>query len=232
MTKLFNWEVSDMSLKAIFDLDHCLYQDPKNKTELYETALIQTMAKFGVALTQAALRSIDHNMRDDHDALRMELRTYGVAFEAFFKASHDIAIALFEKNVQPNPALRDLFNKIGKDNIVILTHGSSHWAEAMLRKLGLRDVLKDDNILTLDHEHVKGRRKEQTRDPFWIAANRLGAKPQEITFFDDLVKNHVHPSEMGMKTVLVHWGNPPSEPLPHVAEMAESTEEYLQRCAL
>ena len=220
--------VETIDVKAVFDLDNCLYQYDENAEALFTEAYARTLEHFGIEASEDFSKIVNHNMTHDHDAMREIFADLGVCFDTFHDVAHKFAIDIFRDRVYAPPGLTELFNAIAPENKVILTHGSRAWSEAMLTKIGVRHTIHDDHILSIDHDEIAGQRKDKSPAPFEIAADRLGAHPSELVFFDDLPENHVHANALGMRTVLIHWGEEIADALDHITDSVHDVTTWLK----
>ena len=208
---------------VIWDLDNTLYRFEGDFEQLCHVAAAQAAIKGGVQMTheqalEVCLQSYDrygHSYRlfiEEHkmDQVQLHYDFHSFIDEKLIRKSLEL-IALFEKT-----HLRH----------ALVTHASGEWAARALSHIGLKDFFPDERIIPA--EAVDFQRKSESRAPFEKALTLLGVSPSCAVVVEDLADNLRIPYEMGLATVLVHYGRPP-EPMPgHVLMDCNNAAEFLQ----
>jgi len=129
-----------------------------------------------------------------------------------------------EKIIRKSVELIELFESAPLEH-VLLTHASRGWAARALEHLGLKKFFPDEQIIPA--EDTDFLRKSGSRVPFEKALSLLKTPPKETIVIEDIADNLRIPHEMGMGTILVHYGRPP-KPMPdHVWRDFHSASDFL-----
>lgn len=218
-------------MKYIFDLDNSLYPDPKNKYARYEIAAARAALNCGVPLSyEQAHAKAGQSYKDHGSELTVFINEYGIDSSHITEVYHEEAFKIFEEEIATSDELRDAFNAIAPGDKVILTHSTTHWALPVIKRLGIDANIDPDHILALDDPRIQFKRKDADIEPFEVALQLLGAKPEEVTMVDDVADNHIIPHQMGMHTLLIHWNEEGDVSAPeHVKSQAHNPAQYIRR---
>lgn len=213
---------------VIWDLDNTLYRFEGDFEQLCHVAAARAAVKGGVQMTheqalEVCLQSYDrygHSYRLFIEEHRMDQVQLHYDFHTFID----------EKLIRKSLELIALFEKTHLRHALV-THASGEWAARALRHIGLKEFFPDEQIIPA--EAVDFQRKSESRAPFEKALALLGLPSARVMVVEDLAENLRIPHEMGLATVLVHYGQPP-EPVPdyvlmdcnNAATFLESVEVY------
>ncbi len=216
-----------MTLKYIFDLDHCLYQDASDKAERYAIAAAKAAIEMGAPLEfEAARLMAAGSFRAHRSELVVFERDFGLDHRQFVKRYHHHALAEFTGTFTSVPRVRDAFNVIAAADKLVLTHSTSEWAGAVLAELGMMENMHESHILYQDHPLVDFRSKSRSEDLFEDVFDFLECSASDVVMFDDLDSNLAIPYRKGATTVLVHWGKAASPAPAHVTRQVVDIAEY------
>lgn len=216
---------------AIFDLDNTLYREPPALSRACEVAMARAVADIVPGMTyETALQ-----MAEDSNA-----KTGSVAAPFFekFELNHADLHQHYHQYVDhlilPRcENTKAAFAKIDRAKIQlgILTHGSRGWAQRVLDHLGLAEFFDPDLIVPFEEPgyHYKHDSEIPFRHLIAKAEKKAGTAitMNEILMADDLERNLAVPHKMGIKTVLILHGKPPSA-LPHADHQCEDVTELVQ----
>lgn len=107
--------------------------------------------------------------------------------------------AEMEKLINAHDLLPDLFSRSSHLQHIVLTHGSSDWAQRCLEKHGLRDYFN----AVISFEDVDMRKKSECEIPFLTAIEYSGLSADRLAMVEDTKKNLIIPKRLGMQTVFI-----------------------------
>jgi putative hydrolase of the HAD superfamily len=177
----------------VFDLDNTLYPP---SCRLFEQ-IDQRMADFIALLLKVdkiEAKRIQKTFFYEHGTtLRGLMTIYGIEPYSFLEYVHDI-------DHSPVPACPGLASAIRTlpGRKLVFTNGTSHHAEKVLDRLGIKDLVDE----VFDIVHCDFIPKPQ-REPYLKFVQRTGIAPQRTAMFEDIARNLEPPHELGMTTVLV-----------------------------
>ena len=216
--------------KHIFDLDHTLYLEPDDKYDCWARANQKALSDFGVVLPLDEVKAIGHAAYMAHKhQLSGFVEKYNLDFEALNQAYHAHAIEEYKGKVVPNKRLADHFNAIAAEDKVILTHSIDIWTDAMLEVADMKASMDPANILAQCHPMINHVRKNESDVPIRAALQVLNARPEQTAMYDDMHLNFEHAHDMGLHTVLIHWGREVPKTRPkNVSQMAIDITQKLK----
>lgn len=212
------------NIKAIiWDLDNTLYRF----SELFEDACNhiagRTARALGLDFDDDTAKAMAEQSFVEHGySMRVFIDEHGLARD---DVHHEFHRHLDEKILEKSHELVETFKNHDLDHILV-THGSRHWAERVLKHIELRQFFPDDRIFGLEDYHYN--KKDESDYVFQMAHKMLGHEAHEIIMAEDTARNLVYPYELGMKTVLVHHGRIPKDEIPHIDVMVHSAEEIFE----
>lgn len=177
----------------IFDLDNTLYPRHSNLFLQVDERIrdyVQRLLKLGPAEA--------HEVQKDYyrrygTTLRGLMEEHGVAPDDFLEFVHNIDHSV----VAPDPKLAAAIDRLPGRKF-IFTNGSRAHAEKVAARLGVTDHF--ENIFDIVDANLLPKPNQETYDRF-IAAT--GIEPKTAAMFEDLSRNLVVPSSLGMLTTLV-----------------------------
>lgn len=107
--------------------------------------------------------------------------------------------AEMEKLILAHDTLPDLFKQTSHLKHVVLTHGSTDWAERCLVKNGLRDYFN----AVISFEDVDMIKKSDSEIPVLRAIGQLDLPAENLVMAEDTKKNLIIPKRLGMQTVFI-----------------------------
>ena len=178
----------------VFDLDHTLYP-PTNTlfSQIEEKMNSYVMSHLNVDTRHAsALR--DHYWQFYGTTLAGLMREHDIDPVPFLDQVHDIDFSVLRENAPLREAISALPGRK-----IIYTNGTAPYAEKVLDALGLTQEFSD----LYGVEHAQFLPKPE-RKAFEVVFDLAKIAPHTAAMFEDSVANLRVPSQMGLKTVLVH----------------------------
>lgn len=199
----------------IWDLDNTLYRFEGDFEHLCHVAAAKAALNAGVDMTheeafEICLESYDLHGNSSHlfvEKYRLDKQQMHYDFHRF--------INIDEKLIKKSVELIELFAKINLTHVLV-THASGEWAHRALTHLGLKEFFPDNKIIPLESTNFKN--KSDSRVPFEMALGLLDLLPERAVVVEDMSANLRIPHDMGLGTVLVHYGKPPV-PMPDYINM-------------
>jgi len=177
----------------VFDLDNTLYPHHVNLWQQVDIRIRDYIVDFLKISHEEAFRLQKDYYRRYGTTLRGLMEEHGLEPDQFLEIVHQID----HSPLQPNPALGAAISKLPGRKL-ILTNGTRHHADAVLRRLGIEqhfDAVFDIRAAELE---PKPRPKVYKR---FLAHQKVD--PRRSAIFEDLARNLEVPHALGMTTVLV-----------------------------
>lgn len=208
---------------VIWDLDNTLYRFEGDFEQLCHVAAAKAVIKGGVAMTHEQAMEV---CLQSYDLYGHSYRLFLERYEIDRVQVHfDFHTFIDEKLIRRELELIALFEKTHLRHALV-THASGEWAARALSQIGLKEFFPDEMIISA--EAIDFQRKSESRAPFEKALALLGLPPSHVVVVEDLAENLRIPHEIGLATVLVHYGRPP-EPMPsHVQLDCNNAAEFLK----
>ncbi len=218
----------------IFDLDHTLYSLAAAREEMFVRAAVaaalDVAATQGLPLTpEEAELLVQHSKTWETSDLMKLVDERGFDEDLLFSAYARHSFRILQSTIEQgrDPDLHAALEPF-RDRVVILTHGSRGWAEAIVEILGLGDIFPPERILAYDDPAIDFHAKNADTRPFIEALRVLGLPPNRVAMVEDTPDNLVIAQGFGITTVLVTWGRPISpEDYPHVDRFHNTAAEFL-----
>jgi len=177
----------------VFDLDNTLYSPSCRLFDQIDTRMGDFISAL-LKVDKVEARRIQKSFFHEHGTtLRGLMTVYGIEPFSFLDYVHDID----HSPVAACPGLALAMQKLPGRKLVF-TNGTSHHAEKVLDRLGIRDQVDE----VFDIVHCDFIPKPQ-REPYLKFVQRTGIAPQRTAMFEDIARNLEPPYELGMTTVLV-----------------------------
>jgi len=183
----------------IFDLDNTLYPAENNLFSQVDSRMGKFIShRFDVPLA-AAKKLQKQYFRTYGTTLRGLMTEHAIPPQDFLTYVHDIDFDILQEDNSLNAALHGL-----KGEKIIYTNASRDYALKVLKKIGLEGVFK--NIFDI---HSAEFRPKPDPAGYHKMVRDFGINPQKAVMVEDIARNLVPASDMGMKTVWVptdqHW---------------------------
>ena len=177
----------------IFDLDNTLYShEAKVWPQVDERITLFLAELFGLdGISSRALQKYYYQRYGT--TLKGLMEEYGIDPDDFLDFAHKIDLSLLD----PNPALGDAIAALPGRKL-ILTNGSRGHAENVAGKLGILHHFED--IFDIVNAGFTPKPERSTYETF-LAKHAID--PGRAAMFEDIEKNLLVPSALGMKTVLI-----------------------------
>jgi putative hydrolase of the HAD superfamily len=177
----------------VFDLDNTLYShESRVWPQVNERITLFLQQLFGLdGLSSHALRNYYYHRYGT--TLNGLMAEHGIEPDAFLDFAHDIDLSLLE----PDPALGAAISALPGRKL-ILTNGSVAHARNVAGKLGILDHFED--VFDIVHAGFLPKPARETYERFLA---KHSVDPGRAAMFEDIEKNLIVPSELGMKTVLI-----------------------------
>jgi len=177
----------------VFDLDNTLYPHHVNLWEQVDARIRDYVAQMlKLSHEDAFLLQKDYYKRYG-TTMRGLMTEHGMAPDAFLDFVHEID----HSPLEPNPALGLAIETLPGRKL-ILTNGTRHHADAVLKRLGITSQFED--IFDIVAAELEPKPSPQTYDRF---LNKHGVDASKAAMFEDLSRNLTVPYSLGMTTVLV-----------------------------
>ena len=208
----------------IWDLDNTLYRLDEAMADAFHLAVARAVTQDGgVALDlDEAFRMARKSFAEHGYSGKVFVRNYGIDDEWLHHQFHSY---VDEKLIARSMETADLFGRLDLRHAII-THGSGRWARRVLGHLGLSGFFEEGGILAL--EDYGFQKKSESAVSFIRALDHLELGPEQTIFIEDTPKNLAIPYELGMSTVLVHYGRRPDPLPPFVDADYDNALEFLQ----
>ncbi|MDJ1157689.1 pyrimidine 5'-nucleotidase [Chelatococcus sp. SYSU_G07232] len=177
----------------IFDLDNTLYpHEAKLWPQVDERITLFLADFFGLdGLSSRALQKYYYGRYGT--TLKGLMEEQGIDPQAFLDFAHQIDYS----GLHPNPPLGEAIGRLPGRKL-ILTNGSRGHAEAVARKLGIRDHFED--VFDIADSGFVPKPEPPAYERF---LDKHRVDPAAAAMFEDLAKNLIVPHALGMTTVLV-----------------------------
>jgi len=177
----------------IFDLDNTLYShESRVWPQVNERITLFLQELFGLdGLSSHALRQYYYHRYGT--TLKGLMEEHGIDPADFLDFAHEIDLTLLD----PNPALGAAIAALPGRKL-ILTNGSRGHAENVAGKLGILHHFED--IFDIVNAGFTPKPERATYENFLA---KHGVDPGRAAMFEDIEKNLIVPSALGMKTVLI-----------------------------
>lgn len=198
---------------VIWDLDNTLYRFEGDFEELCHVAAAKAVVKGGLQMTHEEALSLCLKSYDQYGhSYRLFIEEYGIKQEIIHYDFHEF---IDEKLLRKEAELISLFEKSSLGHVLV-THASREWAGRALRHIGLKEFFPDEKIIPAEDTNFM--RKSESKIPFENALALLEIQKEKVVVVEDIAENLRIPYQMGLATVLVHYGRPPS-PMPEHVRM-------------
>ena len=177
----------------VFDLDNTLYShEAKVWPQVDERITLFLAEMFGLdGMSSRALQKYYYQRYGT--TLKGLMEEHGIDPADFLDFAHEIDLTLLD----PNPALGAAIAALPGRKL-ILTNGSRGHAENVAGKLGILDQFED--IFDIVHAGFLPKPERATYENFLA---KHSVDPGRAAMFEDIEKNLIVPSDLGMKTVLI-----------------------------
>jgi putative hydrolase of the HAD superfamily len=215
----------------IFDLDNTLYPHHLNLWQQVDVRIRDFIADFLKISHEEAFRLQKDYYRRYGTTMRGLMEEHGLEPDQFLEIVHKID----HSSLTPNPALGAAIATLPGRKF-ILTNGTRHHADAVMRRLGIDKHFDDVFDIRAAELEPKPRRIVYER---FLAHHQVDSTRAAI--FEDLARNLEVPHALGMITVLVvpegtrtvlreEWELAGRES-PHVDHVTDDLTEFLRRIA-
>lgn len=181
----------------IFDLDNTLYPAENNLFSQIDKRMGRYISKrFDLSLEDA--RKLQKKYFHDYGTtLRGLMTEHDIPPQDYLDYIHNINFDVLQKDNALNEALRCL-----KGTKIIYTNASRDYALKVMEKLGMEHIFSD--IFDIEAAEFRPKPDRQSYDKL---VRDLGVDPKKSVMVEDIARNLVPASDMGMKTVWVPTGH-------------------------
>ena len=180
----------------IFDLDNTLYPSEINLFSQVDKRMGEFISKrFDLSLEAA--KSLQKKYFQVYGTtLRGLMTEHDMPPQDFMDYVHDINLDVLQENTRLNWAIKKL-----KGTKIVYTNASRDYAMKVIAKIGLKDIIEDifdihsANFLPKPHP-----------ESYHRMVREMAVDPEKSVMVEDIARNLVPASEMGMKTVWVPTG--------------------------
>jgi len=177
----------------VFDLDNTLYPHHLNLWQQVDRRIRDYIVDFLHISHDEAFRLQKDYYRRHGTTLRGLMEEHGLEPDQFLEIVHQID----HSPLTPNPALAAAIAGLPGRKL-ILTNGTRHHAEAVMRRLEIDQHFED--IFDIKAAELEPKPRPQVYDRF---LKRHHVDPARAVLFEDLARNLQVPHALGMITVLV-----------------------------
>jgi putative hydrolase of the HAD superfamily len=177
----------------VFDLDNTLYPHHLNLWQQVDERIRDYIVDFLKITHDEAFRLQKDYYRRYGTTMRGLMEEHGLEPDQFLEIVHQID----HSPLKPNPALGLAIAKLSGRKF-ILTNGTRHHADAVLRRLGIEKHF--DDVFDIRAAELEPKPRPQVYERF-LAHHKVD--PTRAAIFEDLARNLEVPHELGMTTVLV-----------------------------
>ncbi len=177
----------------VFDLDNTLYPHHLNLWQQVDERIRDYIVDFLKITHDEAFRLQKDYYRRYGTTMRGLMEEHGLEPDQFLEIVHQID----HSPLQPNPALGLAIAKLPGRKF-ILTNGTRHHADAVLRRLGIEKHF--DDVFDIRAAELEPKPRPPVYERF-LAHHKVD--PTRAAIFEDLARNLEVPHELGMTTVLV-----------------------------
>jgi putative hydrolase of the HAD superfamily len=177
----------------VFDLDNTLYPHHLNLWQQVDERIRAYIVDFLKVSHAEAFRLQKDYYRRYGTTMRGLMEEHGLEPDQFLAIVHQID----HSPLQPNPALGAAIAKLPGRKF-ILTNGTLHHAEEVMRRLGIKENF--DDIFDIRAAEFEPKPRPATYQRF---LDRHRVDPAKAAIFEDLARNLETPHALGMTTVLV-----------------------------
>lgn len=209
---------------VIWDLDNTLYRFEGDFEALCHVAAAKAAVKCGLDMSHEQALELCYQSYEEFghsywlfiERYKIEQRQIHFDFHSFID----------EKLIRSSLDLAKLFEAAPLRHTLV-THASAEWAERALAHIGLKRFFADDMIIPAEATNFM--RKSESHIPFEQALALLDLPPEKVVVVEDIAANLRIPREMGMATVLVHYGQKPNPVPDYVSLDCNNAAIFLQK---
>src|SRR5579863_9948725 len=177
----------------VFDLDNTLYPHHLNLWQQVDERIRDYIVDFLKISRDEAFRLQKDYYRRYGTTMRGLMEEHGLEPDQFLEIVHQID----HSPLQPNPALGAAIGKL-RGRKFILTNGTRHHADAVMRRLGIEQHF--DDVFDIRAAELEPKPRPLVYQRF-LAHHQVD--PRRAAIFEDLARNLEVPHALGMTTVLV-----------------------------
>jgi len=177
----------------VFDLDNTLYPHHLNLWQQVDERIRDYIVDFLKIGRDEAFRLQKDYYRRYGTTMRGLMEEHGLEPDQFLEIVHQID----HSPLQPNPALGAAIGKL-RGRKFILTNGTRHHADAVMRRLGIEQHF--DDVFDIRAAELEPKPRPLVYERF-LAHHQVD--PRRAAIFEDLARNLEVPHALGMTTVLV-----------------------------
>ncbi len=177
----------------VFDLDNTLYPHHLNLWQQVDERIRDYIVDFLKISRDEAFRLQKDYYRRYGTTMRGLMEEHGLEPDQFLEIVHQID----HSPLQPDPALGAAIGKL-RGRKFILTNGTRHHADAVMRRLGIEQHF--DDVFDIRAAELEPKPRPLVYERF-LAHHQVD--PTRAAIFEDLARNLEVPHALGMTTVLV-----------------------------
>jgi len=177
----------------VFDLDNTLYPHHLNLWQQVDERIRDYIVGFLKITHDEAFRLQKDYYRRYGTTMRGLMEEHGLQPDEFLEIVHQID----HSPLQPNPALGAAIAALPGRKF-ILTNGTRHHADAVMRRLGIEQHF--DDVFDIKAAELEPKPRPAVYERF-LARHKVD--PRRAAIFEDLARNLEVPHALGMTTVLV-----------------------------
>lgn len=188
---------------VIWDLDNTLYRFTDEFIQSCTKAAAQAAQELGINLSYDDTLKLAERSEAEHGySMHGYVTDHGLSYASLHFPFHD---NIDETVIQPIEGVAAYLKKLSVPQ-VILTNASRNWAHRALKHVKLNHLFDDNSIIPM--EDVNFKPKARTDRGFKLAAKKLALPYEEVLMVDDLDRNLIFASQLGMQCIYMHHGDP------------------------
>jgi FMN phosphatase YigB (HAD superfamily) len=187
----------------IWDLDNTLYRFTDDFLKSCTKAAAKAAQELGINLSYEDTLKLAERSEIEHGySMHGYVTDHGLSYASLHFPFHE---NIDETVIEPIKGISLYLNRLSLPQ-VILTNASRDWANRALKHVKLDDLFDDSLIIPM--EDINFKPKARTDKGFKMAAKKLALPWEEILMVDDLDRNLIIPSQLGMQCAYMHHGDP------------------------
>ncbi|PPR47660.1 MAG: hypothetical protein CFH19_00270 [Alphaproteobacteria bacterium MarineAlpha5_Bin9] len=180
----------------LFDLDNTLYPADSGIFQQVHVLMGKFISKrLGLKIEEAKKIQKEY-FRKHGTTLRGLMDNHGIDPDEFLDEVHNLDYSI----VKPNPELRNSLTKLNGKKIIFTNANLAH-AEKVLSKLKIKDLFEDIYDIKLANYIPK-----PEMEPYKDVIKKYNVVPRKTVMLDDIAKNLVPASKLGITTVWIDMG--------------------------
>lgn len=208
---------------VIFDLDNTLYRFTDEFYRACNLAAAAAAQEMGISLSyEDTLKLAERSEQEYGYSMHGYVTDHGLSYASLHFPFHQ---KIDETVIEKIDGIQDAFSSFTLPK-VILTNASRDWAERVLKHIGLDHIFSSDAIIPMEDANFEP--KSRTAKGFKKAQKILNLPAENILMIDDLDRNLIIPSDLGMQTAYINHNDPIQELPDFIDEQFETVLDLIK----